>query len=126
MSREYPEANGAGKSGRVQVNACDESVFTQVGIAHAVGAEKRQTTYRSEGKRSVSVQQFVPNAGRNHKRIRPGVPSKALAEPEVQTGRLHRVLEEWFPTLTGHHAHYETRRQSSLEVRLVIAALRVG
>jgi DNA-binding transcriptional LysR family regulator len=47
---------------------------------------------------------------------------KALAEPEVQAGRLHRVLEDWF----GHHAYYATRRQSSLEVRLVIAALRVG
>jgi DNA-binding transcriptional LysR family regulator len=51
---------------------------------------------------------------------------KALAEPEVQAGRLHWVLEDWFPTFTGHHAYYATRRQSSLAVRLVIAALRAG
>ncbi|MFL9891376.1 MULTISPECIES: LysR family transcriptional regulator [Paraburkholderia] len=51
---------------------------------------------------------------------------KALAEPSVQAGRLCWILEDWFPTLTGHHAYYATRRQSSLAVRLVIAALRGG
>lgn len=49
---------------------------------------------------------------------------KALVEPEVHAGRLRWVLEDWFPTFTGHHAYYATRRQSSLAVRLVIAALR--
>ena len=49
---------------------------------------------------------------------------KALAEADVQAGRLCWVLEDWFPTFTGHHAYYATRRQSSLAVRLVIAALR--
>ncbi|NKJ46637.1 hypothetical protein CIC12_07760 [Burkholderia sp. SG-MS1] len=49
---------------------------------------------------------------------------KALAEPDVKAGRLCWVLEEWFPTFTGHHAYYATRRQSSLAVRLVIEALR--
>ncbi|MNH34878.1 DNA-binding transcriptional activator GcvA [compost metagenome] len=49
---------------------------------------------------------------------------KALAEPEVRAGRLRWVLEDWFPTFTGHHAYYATRRQSSMAVRLVIAALR--
>lgn len=51
---------------------------------------------------------------------------KALVEPEVSAGRLGWVLEDWFPTFTGHHAYYATRRQSSLAVRLVIAALRAG
>lgn len=51
---------------------------------------------------------------------------KALVEPEVQAGRLLWVLEDWFPTFTGHHAYYATRRQSSLAVRLVLAALRAG
>lgn len=51
---------------------------------------------------------------------------KALAEQYVRSGRLRWVLEDWFPTLTGHHAYYATRRQSSLAVRLVIAALRGG
>lgn len=49
---------------------------------------------------------------------------KALVEAEVKAGRLCWVLEEWHPTFTGHHAFYATRRQSSLAVRLVIAALR--
>jgi DNA-binding transcriptional LysR family regulator len=49
---------------------------------------------------------------------------KALAEKSVQAGRLCWILEDWFPTFTGHHAYYATRRQSSLAVRLVIAALR--
>lgn len=51
---------------------------------------------------------------------------KKLAESEVRTGRLCWVLEDWFPTFTGHHAYYATRRQSSLAVRLVIDALRNG
>lgn len=49
---------------------------------------------------------------------------KALAQPNVDAGRLCWVLEDWFPTFPGHHAYYATRRQSSLAVRLVIAALR--
>ena len=48
----------------------------------------------------------------------------ALAEPLVKSGRLAWVLRDWFPTFTGHHAYYATRKQSSLAVRLVIAALR--
>ncbi|WAH55279.1 LysR family transcriptional regulator [Pseudomonas silvicola] len=51
---------------------------------------------------------------------------KALVEAHVQAGRLCWVLEDWFPTFTGHHAYYATRRQSSLAVRLVIAALRAS
>ena len=51
---------------------------------------------------------------------------KALVEPDVEAGKLSWVLEDWFPTLTGHHAYYATRRQSSLAVRLVIAALRAS
>lgn len=49
---------------------------------------------------------------------------KALVESDVQAGHLRRVLEDWSPTFTGHHAYYASRRQSSLAVRLVIAALR--
>ncbi len=48
----------------------------------------------------------------------------ALVEPLVEAGKLEWVLREWFPTFTGHHAYYATRKQSSLAVRLVIAALR--
>ena len=48
----------------------------------------------------------------------------ALASPHVKTGRLEWVLQDWFPTFTGHHAYYATRKQSSLAVRLVIDALR--
>lgn len=51
---------------------------------------------------------------------------KALVEADVEAGRLSWVLEDWYPTFTGHHAFYATRRQSSLTVRLVIAALRAG
>lgn len=49
---------------------------------------------------------------------------KALVQPHVDAGRLCWVLQDWHPTFTGHHAFYATRRQSSLAVRLVIAALR--
>lgn len=51
---------------------------------------------------------------------------KALTEPFVKSGSLQQVLQDWAPTITGHHAFYPTRKQSSLAVRLVIAALREG
>ncbi|MES2363143.1 MAG: LysR family transcriptional regulator [Pseudomonadota bacterium] len=51
---------------------------------------------------------------------------KALAQPLVDSGQLEWVLEDWFPTFTGHHAYYATRRQSSMTVRIVIAALRAS
>jgi len=51
---------------------------------------------------------------------------KALAQPLVAAHQLEWVLEDWFPTFTGHHAYYATRRQSSMAVRLVIAALRAS
>lgn len=49
---------------------------------------------------------------------------KPLVQAHVEAGRLQWVLADWFPTFTGTHAYYATRRQSSLAVRLVIAALR--
>ncbi|MFF7709072.1 LysR substrate-binding domain-containing protein [Pseudomonas sp. NPDC007930] len=49
---------------------------------------------------------------------------KPMVEAHVRAGRLAWVLEDWFPTFTGMHAYYATRRQSSLAVRMVIAALR--
>ena len=48
----------------------------------------------------------------------------ALAAPDVSAGRLQCVLQDWFPTFTGHHAYYATRKQSSLAVRLTINALK--
>ena len=48
---------------------------------------------------------------------------KALAEPQVQAGRLMWVLPDWFPVFVGHHAYYATRKQTSLAVRMVLAAL---
>lgn len=51
---------------------------------------------------------------------------KALVEKHVAEGHLCWVLEQWYPTFVGHHAYYATRHESSLAVRLVIAALRSG
>jgi DNA-binding transcriptional LysR family regulator len=47
-----------------------------------------------------------------------------LAAPAVKAGRLQWILQDWFPTFTGHHAYFATRKQSSLAVRLVINALK--
>lgn len=49
---------------------------------------------------------------------------QALTRPLVDAGELAWVLENWFPTFTGHHAYHPTRRQSSMAVRVVMAALR--
>ena len=49
---------------------------------------------------------------------------QALAAPHVAAGKLAWVLEDWFPTYTGYHLYYTSRRQASRAVGLVIAALR--
>jgi DNA-binding transcriptional LysR family regulator len=49
-----------------------------------------------------------------------------LAAPHVQAGRLRWVLEDWFPTFTGHHVYYASRRQFSPAVAVVVNALKAG
>jgi len=51
---------------------------------------------------------------------------KDLVEPYVEAGRLAWVLEDWFPTFTGHHVYYPSRRKSSRAVELVVTALKSG
>ncbi|KPC54427.1 LysR family transcriptional regulator [Amantichitinum ursilacus] len=47
-----------------------------------------------------------------------------LVQAEVAAGRLAWVLPGWFPTYTGHHLYYTSRRQASRAVTLVIEALK--
>ncbi|BEV71359.1 LysR family transcriptional regulator [Paludibacterium sp. THUN1379] len=47
-----------------------------------------------------------------------------LARPHVEQGRLAWVLEDWFPTFTGYHIYFPSRRQSSRALRLLVDALR--
>ncbi|MBN3763003.1 LysR family transcriptional regulator [Burkholderia sp. Ac-20365] len=51
---------------------------------------------------------------------------KDLVEPYVEAGRLAWVLEDWFPTFSGHHVYYPSRRKSSRAVELVVTALKSG
>ncbi|MBN3751673.1 LysR family transcriptional regulator [Paraburkholderia sp. Tr-20389] len=51
---------------------------------------------------------------------------KDLIEAHVEAGRLGYVLEDWFPTFTGHHVYYPSRRKSSRAVELVVNALKSG
>lgn len=47
-----------------------------------------------------------------------------LVQPHVDAGRLAWVLPDWFPTYSGHHLYYTSRRPASRAVALVIGALR--
>ncbi len=47
-----------------------------------------------------------------------------LAQPHVDSGKLICVLEDWFPTYTGYHLFYPSRRQASQAVSLVVQALK--
>jgi len=49
---------------------------------------------------------------------------KELVEGPVEAGRLNWVLEDWYPTFTGFHVYYSSRRQPSRAVSLVIEALK--
>lgn len=42
-----------------------------------------------------------------------------LARTHVDDARLNWVLEDWFPTYTGYHLFYPSRRQASQAVSLV-------
>ncbi|GAA4347052.1 LysR family transcriptional regulator [Variovorax defluvii] len=47
-----------------------------------------------------------------------------LARPHVEAGRLRYVMEDWFPTSSGFHMYYPSRRQKTRAMQLVIDALR--
>lgn len=49
---------------------------------------------------------------------------KDLAEDAVRQGQLRWVLEDWYPTFTGFHVYYSSRRKPSRAVDLVIQALK--
>ena len=47
-----------------------------------------------------------------------------LARAHVDDARLNWVLEDWFPTYTGYHLFYPSRRHASQAVSLVVQALK--
>jgi DNA-binding transcriptional LysR family regulator len=49
-----------------------------------------------------------------------------LAQPHVSAGRLRWVLEDWFPTFSGLHIFYPSRREYSRALSVVVDALRDG
>jgi DNA-binding transcriptional LysR family regulator len=49
-----------------------------------------------------------------------------LAQPHVNAGRLQYVLEDWFPTFSGLHIFYPSRREYSRALAIVVDALRRG
>jgi len=49
-----------------------------------------------------------------------------LAHPHVSAGRLRWVLEDWFPTFSGLHIFYPSRREYSRALSVVVDALRGG
>jgi DNA-binding transcriptional LysR family regulator len=51
---------------------------------------------------------------------------KDLVASDVDAGRLEWVLQDWYPTFTGFHVYYSSRRQSSRAVALVVEALKAG
>lgn len=44
--------------------------------------------------------------------------------PEVEAGRLKRVLEDWTPPFPGYHLYYPSRRQQTPAFALLVEALR--
>jgi DNA-binding transcriptional LysR family regulator len=49
-----------------------------------------------------------------------------LAQPHVSAGRLRWVLEDWFPTFSGLHIFYPSRREYSRALSVIVDALRDG
>ncbi|GGE02268.1 transcriptional regulator [Aureimonas endophytica] len=47
-----------------------------------------------------------------------------LAKPEMDAGRLVRVLEDWCPKWSGYHMYYPSRRQPTAAFQVVLDALR--
>jgi len=47
-----------------------------------------------------------------------------LAQPDIDKGRLKRVLEDWCQPYSGYHLYYPSRRQSSAAFTLLVDALR--
>jgi len=47
-----------------------------------------------------------------------------LVRPELEAGRLVRVLQDWCPPFAGYHLYYPSRRQPSPAFSLLVEALR--
>jgi len=47
-----------------------------------------------------------------------------LAQPQLASGRLQQVLDDWCPPWSGYHLYYPSRRQSSPAFALLVDALR--
>jgi DNA-binding transcriptional LysR family regulator len=47
-----------------------------------------------------------------------------LAQPDIDDGRLIRVLADWCPPWSGYHLYYPSRRQPSAAFALLVEALR--
>ena len=45
-------------------------------------------------------------------------------QPEIEVGRLTRVLKDWCPPFSGYHLYYPSRRQNSAAFALLVEALR--
>jgi DNA-binding transcriptional LysR family regulator len=46
--------------------------------------------------------------------------------PDIGSGKLVRVLEDWCPKFAGYHLYYPSRRQPSPAFSLVVQALRIS
>lgn len=47
-----------------------------------------------------------------------------VVRPDIEAGRLTRVLESWCPPFSGYHLYYPSRRQQSPAFSLLVEALR--
>jgi DNA-binding transcriptional LysR family regulator len=49
---------------------------------------------------------------------------EGLVQPDINKGRLKRVLDDWCPPYPGYHLYYPSRRQPSAAFALLVEALR--
>jgi DNA-binding transcriptional LysR family regulator len=49
---------------------------------------------------------------------------EGLVQPDINKGRLKRVLEDWCPPYPGYHLYYPSRRQPSAAFALLVDAMR--
>ncbi|MGO4380587.1 LysR family transcriptional regulator [Pseudoduganella sp. RAF19] len=83
---------------------------------------KRKVNVRVEGQMTFNSSPQLMNAALHGLGL--AYVPEGMAMPHIESGRLHRVLDDWCPLSSGYHLYYPSRRQTSPAFALLVEALR--
>jgi len=105
-------------------HSCINMRFATLGNVYAWEFEKgsREVNVKVEGQLTVNDIAVIKQAALNGVGI--GFMPEDIAQPDIDAGKLVRVLADWTPPFPGYYLYYPSRRQQSAAFSLLVEALR--